>query len=162
MGRIYNVGAVNQTVLGATTLVAIRPSASVALRILKMEVDQHANATSAQCVLRWGRKGAALGTYVSATPSKIADADPASAISGGTAGAAGTVGVNASAEGAGSVSVLREGVAFNSLSGFLWLPRPDEVIVCQAGSATPFVLQFQAAPGTLTGWNWNLQFEEVG
>lgn len=161
MSRTYMVSASNTTVAGATTLVAIRPPANRALRILRMAVTQHANATSAQNFLRWGRKAAVLGTYAAATPARLRGSDPVSVIVAGGAGAAGTVGLNATAEGAGVVTPICDGEAFNSLSGFLWLPSADDQIELEGGSDL-FVLQFGAAPGTLTGWDFALTYKEIG
>ena len=84
-----------------------------------------------------------------------------SAITGGTAGAAGTSGINASAEGAGAKTVVIPD-AFNVLNGWLWVPTPKETIVMNASAASGLGLHFPAAPTTLTSWNGGICFAELG
>jgi hypothetical protein len=79
---------------------------------------------------------------------------------GGTAGAAGTSGVNASAEGAGAKTVILDD-SFNVLNGWLWLPTPRETIVIPASSASGFGLYLPVAPATLTNWAFGVTFAEV-
>ena len=161
MSRQFNVIANNVTVAGATTLIGIRPSATLALRILRMWVGFNGTATSAQNRIEWGRQAAALATVVSATPTKIVESDPVSGIVGGTALAAGTCGINASAEGAGTKTPIGADT-FNSLTGWLWVPTPADVIVLAPSSASSFYLWFPAAPSVLTGWHAGVTFEEIG
>jgi hypothetical protein len=97
----------------------------------------------------------------SATPVKLKPADPnASVITGGTAGAAGTAGVNASAEGAGTKTTVLED-AFNVLNGWLHVPTPPESRIMPAGSTSGQGLFFPVAPSTLTNWAFGLIFREV-
>lgn len=161
MARVYNIIGENQTVAGATTLVGIRPGTTSALEILRMWIAQSANATSAQQRVQWGRQAAALATVVSATPTKIIEGDPVSLIAGGTALAAGTCGINASAEGAGVKTPLG-GDCFNALSTWVWVPTMEERIVLAPSSASSFYLWFPAAPATLTGWTFGVTYREVG
>ena len=102
----------------------------------------------------------AFPTLTSATPQKTTPIDQASAITGNTAGAAGTSGVNASAEGGGSKTVLRE-FTFNVLTGFLWVAAQGEEYVMSAGGTSGFGVYLAATPGTLSGWTGALEFEEV-
>jgi hypothetical protein len=160
--RVFSVSGANITVAGATTLVFINPPASpsVGIRIIRAWVSQSANATSAQQRVQMVTQVTAFPTLTSATPAKLKRQDPTAAvITGGTAGAAGTAGINASAEGAGTKTVIFED-AFNVLNGYLWVPTPKEVIEVPAGSASGFGLFFPAAPTTLTGWSFGINFEE--
>jgi hypothetical protein len=93
------------------------------------------------------------------TPSKTTTIDQASAITGGTAGAAGTAGINASAEGAGAKTVLLPD-DFNVLNGWLWVPTPAEVYDAPAGASAGFGLHFPAAPTTLTAWSAGITYQE--
>src|SRR5437773_9392161 len=98
MAREFIVSGAELTVVGATTLVFINPAAApnFNIAILRAWVGQTANATSAQQRIQLETQVTAFPTLTSATPAKAKRADPnVSIIVGGTAGAAGTSGVNA-------------------------------------------------------------------
>ena len=96
-----------------------------------------------------------------ATPTKLKVSDPnASVIAGGTAGAAGTAGINASAEGAGSKTTVWDD-AFNVLNGWLHVPTPAETRIMPAGYAQGLGLFFPVAPQTLTNWAFGTVFREI-
>lgn len=158
----FTVGGSNATVAGATTLVFINPAAapSVNLEIMRCWVGQSANATSAQQRIQLETQVTAFPTLTSATPAKLKRASGNSVITGGTAGAAGTSGINASSEGAGGKTAILDD-AFNVLNGWLWVPTPRECIVMPAGSTSGFGLFFPAAPATLTGWTFGVSYAEV-
>jgi hypothetical protein len=158
----FSVGGSNITVAGATTLVFINPAAApnVNLEIMRCWIGQSANATSAQQRVQLESQVTAFPTLTSATPAKLKRAGAASVITGGAAGAAGTSGINASAEGAGGKTAIFDD-AFNVLNGWLWVPTPRECIVMPAGSASGFGLFFPAAPATLTGWTFGVNYAEV-
>lgn len=158
----FAVSGENLTVAGATTLVFINPAAApnVNLEIMRCWIGQSANATSAQQRVQLETQVSAFPTLTSATPAKLKRAGAASVITGGTAGAAGTAGVNASAEGAGAKTSIF-GDAFNVLNGWLWVPTPREVIVMPAGSTSGFGLFLPTAPATLTGWTFGVTYAEV-
>lgn len=161
--REFAVPMVSSTIVGANTLVFINPPAapSVNIQLLRATVGQAANATSAQQRVQHVSQVTAFPTLTSVTPQKLKRSDPnASVITGGTAGAAGTCGVNASAEGAGAKTVMWE-ETFNVLNGYLWVPTPPEVVVFNAGLASGYGLFFPAAPATLTSWAANVNFAEV-
>lgn len=160
--REFSVGAAGQTVLGVTTLLFVNPPAAPnpTLEFLRWWVAQTANATSAQQRVQLETQVSVFPTLVSATPSKLKRADPnASIVVGGTAGAAGTAGVNASAEGAGAKSVILDD-AFNVLNGWLLVPTPDEIISMAAGLTSGLGLFFPVAPQTLTNWTFGANFRE--
>ena len=167
MSRAYNISAANVTVANSNPVTAIflqAPSAApiVVLDILRATCSFGTNATSAQQRIQLNTQTSTFPTLVSATPVPLSSSDPASKIIGGTAGAAGTCGINASAEGGGTKVVVYPD-AFNVLNGWLWVPTPYEVITLSAQStAVGFGLVFPAAPSTLTGWNFNLVYQERG
>lgn len=101
----------------------------------------------------------AFPTLVSATPAKLWSAGGASVLTGGTAGAAGTSGINASAEGAGAKTVIWQDV-FSPSNGFLLVVTPDEQIEQSAGSASGIGLHFPVAATTLANWTAGCSFKE--
>ena len=161
--RAFSINAGGLTLANqAVTLAFINPAAApnFGIRIKRVDVGQTGTATSAQQRLEFVTQVTAFPTLTSATPRALNTQDPnASIITGGTAGAAGTCGVNASAEGAGGKTVRKEFV-FNNLNGFLWVATPDDVIELPAGSASGFGVFLPVAPGTLTNWSVDLQYEE--
>ena len=168
MPRAYSVGAAGATLANqAVTLSFVNPGAGGAagqpggFEVLRAWAGQSANATSAQQRVQLNTQVTAFPTLTSSAPTKLTFGDPASGITGGTAGAAGTCGVNASAEGAGTKTTVF-GDAFNVLNGYLWVPTPREVLRIGAGAASGVGLHLPVAPATLTNWVWGLNFEELG
>mgnify|MGYP001592237867 FL=1 len=162
MAREFVVSGGGITVAGATTLVFINPAAApnFNLEILRCWIGQSANATSAQQRVQLVTQVTVFPTLTSATPAGLKRADPnVSIIVGGIAGAAGTAGINASAEGAGAKTVIFND-AFNVLNGWLWVPTPNETIVMPAGSASGFGLFLPVAPATLTNWSFGVVYAE--
>jgi hypothetical protein len=163
MAREFSVSSGGLTVAGATTLVFVNPAAApnFNLEFLRYWIGQSANATSAQQRVQIETQVTAFPTLTSATPAKLKPADPnASIITGGTAGAAGTSGVNASAEGAGTKTTVHDDV-FNVLNGWLYVPTPAETRVMPAGFASGMGTFFPVAPATLTNWAAGNTFREV-
>ena len=159
----YTVTMENQTVVADATLIIVRTAAAITTRasileILRVTVSQQGTSTSQQLGVIFGQKASAFGTYTSTTPAPLRPGGSASGITGGTAGAAGTCGTDASAEGAGAVTTMHtEG--FNNLSGFLWVPTPEERFVIPTDIA--FIVKLRGTPTTLTGWNATLTFAEL-
>lgn len=163
MVREFSISAGGITVAGATTLINVNPAAAPNFNIefLRFWVGQSANATSAQQRIQLGNKASVFPTLTSTTPTKLKVADPnASIITGGTAGATGTAGINASAEGAGGFTA-RWDDAFNVLNGWLFVPTPPETTVYPAGFANSLSLYFPVAPATLTNWAFGLVYRET-
>lgn len=161
--REFSISAAGITLAGATTAIFINPAAapSVNLEFLRFWVGQSANATSAQQRIQLETQASVFPTLTSATPTKTKHADPnASVITGGTAGAAGTAGINASAEGAGAKTAVWDD-AFNVLNGWLHVPTPPEARILPAGLTSGLGLFFPVAPATLTNWAFGLVFREV-
>jgi len=151
------------TVNASLTLTFVNPIAApnVNLEFLRFWVGQSLNATSAQQRVEVVTQVTAFPTLVSQTPSKLKLTDAVSVITGATTGAAGTCGVNASAEGAGAKTVTYDD-AFNVLTGFLHVPTLAETLIAPAGFASGIGLFLPAAPvwGT-TGGSWGLVYREV-
>jgi hypothetical protein len=165
MAREYTVSGDNQTVVAAPQLVFLNPAAAGAsgtgFEVLRAWVSQRANATSAQQGVRLGTKITAFPTLVSATPAKTKLGDPASALVGNTTGAAGTAGINSSANGGGTeVGIYPDN--FNALNGWLWVATPPETIMLMPGGTSGFFHQFTSTPGTLTGWSFGVCYREIG
>ena len=161
MSREYSISVGGITVANqAVTLVFLNPGTTQSIEILRCWVGQSANATSAQQRVQLVTQVTAFPTLTSTTPGKLKIIDPVSVIAGGTAGAAGTCGTNASAEGAGAKTVLIND-AFNVLNGWLWVPTPLETIVMNASAASGFGLHLPVAPATLTNWAFGLTYKEL-
>jgi hypothetical protein len=166
MSRIYSLSADAQTVVAAPQLTFLNPPAgSVAgagFQILRAWASQRANATSAQQGIRQGSKVTAFPTLVSATPVGSLT-DPASKMVGATTGAAGTAGINSSANGGGA-EVGNFPDNFNVLNGYLFVATPPELDqqIFMPGGTSGHFLQFTSTPGTLTGWSWGVVFKELG
>jgi hypothetical protein len=161
--REFSVSSGGQTVAGATTLVFVNPSAAPNpnLEFLRFWVGQSANATSAQQRVQLETQASAFPSLAASTPVKLKPSDPnASIITGGAAGAAGTAGVNATAEGAGTKTPVWDD-AFNVLNGWLHVPTPAETRVMPASFAQGLGLFLPVAPATLTNWAFGLVFREI-
>jgi hypothetical protein len=164
MSREFVVSAGGLTLVNAVvTLANINPPAAPGpnIEILRCWVSQSQNATSAQQRVQLVTQVTAFPTLVSATPAvfKRWDAN-VSTIVGGTTGAAGKAGVNASGEGGGTKTIVFDD-AFNVLNGWLWVPTPRETIVLPSGSLSSFSIYFPVAALTLGNWAVGLVYAEV-
>ena len=144
----------------AVTLGFINPGTTASLEILRCWVGQSANATSAQQRVQLNFQVTAFPTVTSQTPIRTNLLDGVSVIVGGAAGAAGTCGINASAEGAGAKTIIVAD-AFNVLNGWVWIPTPSEIIILGAGSSSGFGLHFPVAALTLTNWAFGIVYREI-
>lgn len=162
-GHVYTVLMANTTIVADATLVIVHSASAIGTRgsnleILRAGVGQNGTATSQQLGIMIAQKASAFGTYTSTTPANHRIGGPASGISGGTAGAAATAGTDASAEGAGTVTpIIQDG--FNNLTGWLWVPTPEERIVLTPDTAV--ILKIVGTPTTLTNWSAYLTFLEL-
>lgn len=165
MAREYTVSGDNLTVVAAPQLVFLNPNAGGAgipgFEVLRCWASQRANATSAQQGVRLGTKLTAFPTLVSATPAKTKLGDPTAALVGNTTGAAGTSGINSSANGGGTeIGVYPDN--FNVLNGWLLVFTPVETMMFMPGGTSGFFHQFTSTPGTLTGWSAGCCYREIG
>lgn len=126
MAGLYVVTTTIASVSAIKTLVQIKAGSSRPLEIVRAWVNQYSTTASAQHRVQLVRK-TATATVTSFTPLKLdADAPAADAVGGTSA-----TGVDASAEGTDG-DVLYED-AFNQLSGWLYLPVPEERIRVSVG-----------------------------
>lgn len=152
MGRVYAVVADNQSVAGAITLLQLKAGASVTCEILRAAVSQSASTTSAQQRIQVLRKTAAA-TVTSFTPRAHDAGDAAAGSAGGTA----ATGILATAEGTDGNIIIDD--VFNVLTGYLYLPVPEERI--WLGAAAILGVKFPTS-WTNTGVNGELIFREYG
>jgi hypothetical protein len=161
----YSIPMSNTTIVADATLVALRAAASASTRgsmleILSVRVGQQGVTTNQQLGILLASKAAALGTMsTGVTPAPLSVGGAVSGITSGTAQAAGTAGVDASAEGAGTVTAIIAD-SFSCLNGYLWVPTPEERIILLPGSDC-FIVKIVGTPGTLTGWSANVIFREI-
>ena len=164
MSREFVVSAGGLTTVAAVvTLANINPPAAPGpnIEILRCWVSQSGIATSSQQRVQLVTQVTAFPTLVSATPAVYKRWDTnVSYITGGTTGAAGKAGVNASAEGAGGKTIIFDD-AFNILNGWLWVPTPRETIVLPSGSLSSFSIYLPVAPGNTSGWAVGLVYAEI-
>lgn len=163
MYQAYSVTMDNQTIIADSELITIRAATAFSsraslLEIIRFTVSQRGTSTSQQLGIRWGQKASAFGTFTSTTPTPLLVGTVASAITGSTTNAASSAGTDASANGAGTLTVMGSD-AFNNLNGYLWIPTPEERIM--VGPDLTFLIQLQGTPTTLTGWNATLVFREL-
>lgn len=167
MARTYIVDMQNATLANNSPVTACFlqvPTAApiVVAEFLRMYASQSNSNSGVQQRIQIATQVTSFPTLTSQAPQKLWASDPASQITGGTGGAAGTSGVNASAEGSGTKTVLVSD-AFNTLNGWLWVPTPPESIMESAqATAHGIGLSFPAAPGTLSAWNAGMTFRELG
>lgn len=163
MSREFSIGGDGLTLANqAVTLVFVNPPAapSMNLQFIRLWASQSGTATSAMQRVQVETQVTAFPTLVSATPRPLKHGDATvSIIVGGTAGAAGTGGINASAEGAGTKTV-KFGDNFNNLNGYLWVSTPREILDMPAGSTAGLGLHLPAAPGSLTNWACGANYAE--
>lgn len=157
--RVFTVAGDNQTIIGGATLVFINPDVDVGIEILRCWIGQEATETSEQQRLNLVTQVTAFPTLTSKSPVPHL-LGATSRIVGGTAGAAGTSGIDASAEGAGAKTIILSD-AFNNLNGWVWLPTPEERIILRPSAASGFGLRLVNTPATLTGWDFGVTFAEI-
>jgi hypothetical protein len=163
MAAVYSVTMRNVTIIANATLVIIHAASATSSRASSVEIlrawaGQVGTDTTDQVEIELAQKVTAFGTYVSSTPGSHSLNAPVSGIVGGTAGAAGTCGVNASAEGAGTVTPIIED-CFSNLNGWLWVPTPEERILMPPDTAV--ILKIIGTPASLTGWSAGLTYREL-
>ena len=160
---MYSVTMQNQTIVADATLVIIHTDSTLAtggsnIMILRAWVGQQASEVSDQLGVMIALKASAFGTYTSTTPQGHFVGGRASGIVGGTAGAEGTAGTDASAEGAGTVTpIIYDG--FNNLNGWLWVPTPEERIIVPADTA--IILKIVGTPAALGNWSAGITYLEL-
>lgn len=146
----------------AVTLTFLNPIAApnVDFKFMRFWIGQSANTNSAQQRVQLNTQVTAFPTLVNVAPTKLNVASAASLIAGGTAGAAGTCGINASAEGAGTKTIIWADT-FNVLNGWILVLTPDEMIEMAAGATSGLGLHLPVAAATLTNWAFGCSWQEA-
>jgi hypothetical protein len=163
MGAVYTVAMKDQTIIASADLVIVRTAAAIGtrasnIRILRAWVSQGATETSEQLGVQLCLQASAFGTYSSTTPAPHVAGGAASGIAGGTAGAAATAGTDASANAAGTKTAIIAD-AFNNLTGWLWVPTPEERIIVPVDTA--IVLAMIGTATALGNWYAGITYEEL-
>lgn len=156
MANGYTLAAGGITIVNAVvTLTFLNPPAapSQAFHFRRFWVGQSNNMASAQQRVQLNTQVTAFPTLVSQTPAKLELADSASLITGATTGAAGTSGINASAEGAGAKTIIWADV-FNVVNGWLFVATPDETVKMSAGATSGLGMHLPVAVGAGNVANW--------
>lgn len=156
MAGTFTLSGSGLTIVNAVvTLTFVNPIAApnVDLIFKRFWIGQSNGMASAQQRVQLNTQVTAFPTLVSATPAKLYNADAASVITGATTGAAGTCGVNASAEGAGAKTVIWPDV-FNTSNGWLHIPTPDEQPEMSSGSTNGLGMHLPVAVGAGNVANW--------
>ncbi len=163
MASIFTVSMTDQTVKPDSTLVFLRSAADVTARgsiiqITRLTIGQIGTTESEQIGIVIGEKLGPFGRYVPATPAPHNLAAPLSGVVGGSDGGAGTAGVAAVDEGAGSV-ITTIADTFNNVSGYSWTASHEERIWIAVDTA--LVVKFVGTPKSLSGWFASLTYEEI-
>jgi hypothetical protein len=161
VARTYTLSMSNATVAGAVTVAFVNVGTTCSLEFLRCWASQSSNNNTAQQRIQLSTQVSSFPTLTGATPAKNWLLDPVSQIISGTAGAAGTSGVNASAEGAGAKSIIYPD-AFSIVNGWLAVPTPAETWMLNAGAASGMGVYLPAAPGSTGNWNAGMVFREWG
>jgi hypothetical protein len=160
---VYSVVMKDQTIIASADLVIIHTDSTLAtggsnIRLLRAWCAQGSNETSEQLGIQLALQASAFGTYTAATPRPHFVGGRVSGIVGGTTGAEGTAGVDASANAAGTKTEIVAD-AFNNLNGWLWVPTPEERIIVPADTAV--VLAMIGTATVLNNWYAGITYEEL-
>jgi hypothetical protein len=166
MGRIFTAIGENMSLGTGYVLAALQTASGVnpasCLAIRRIEIGQSGSIVSAmiRAALSTRDTNGTL-TTTAVTPAPLSPVTgAASGLTGNTSviGGAGRIGINSSADTGGTYA--NHYVAnFNNLSGWLYVPTPEELI-----KITPSVVwcvRLLAAPTTVTGWTISVTFEEL-
>lgn len=146
---IYTVHGDAQAVSTAITVLEVTAPASGALEIIRAWASQSSSTTSAQARIQILRKtGTITGTASPPTPVPMQVGQAASGV---------TVKWKATNEGTDGVIPVDD--AFNILSGWLWLPVPEERIFVPPSGI--IALKFPSAP-TSANWTFGFTYREIG
>lgn len=129
------------------------------LNFIRAWMSQSGTTTSAQLAVVLEQISTAFGTYTNTAPVALKQAGPASTISGGTTGAAGSSGTNSSVAATGTiVNFITDN--FNNLNGYLFVATPRELITAPAGAASGVGLGLISTPSSLNNWSAGLIYSE--
>lgn len=149
-GSVFSAHMVDVSVSGAITLVQVKAGA-VPLHLLRAWVSQNGSTTSAMQRIGIVRKSSAA-TVTLFTPLKYSTGSAASLAVGSTSG----TGHTATAEGTDTDVLCPD--SFNVLSGWLWVPTPEERISVPPSGIIG--LKFLSAPSSALTVTAGLVWEE--
>ena len=154
MPNTYAVSASFTPGAAANTVFQIATTAAKPIEIFRLEVTEQGSATSAQMGLTLNQVNGAASVWATSSPApkKLNPSDNA-ASSTVTAYTSGTT-----TDGASPVVILQSG--FNVLSGYLYLPVPEERIIIPVSQW--FTVKFVVAPPAATVFNINCVYRELG
>lgn len=166
--REFVITAGSQTLAqgSSCSIIAFTPSSapSVNIECLRFWVGQFANATSAQQRVYMKTFGSSFPTVATTTPNKLKSADPnASVLVGATYVSFAGVGINATNENAGAITIVHED-AFNVLNGWLQVPTPPETRIIPApavATGQPGFALVMATAASGTNWSFGCTYREV-
>ena len=155
MGRKYTISFSDIACSAVQDAVSIKAGASVVFRVLEARLSQNTSTTSAQVRVRLSRltATATLGSGGDATPD-IAKHETGDAAIVSTAHTNDTTQATTS----GAKSTIFEDT-FNTLSGWLFVPVPEQLLVFSPGEG--FALEFPAAPAS-ADYSGSVTIEELG
>lgn len=146
---VYTVHGDAQAVSTAITILEVTAPSSGCLEIIRAWVSQSSSTSSAQARIQLLRKaGTITGTASPPTPVPTQVGQAASGV---------TVKWKATVEGTDGVIPVDD--AFNILSGWLWLPVPEERIWVPPSGI--IALKFPSAP-TSANWTFGIGYKEYG
>ena len=152
-GRVYTISGTIASVSAAQSLIQIKSGASSMCEILRAWITQTTSETSDTGIAEIHRNSAAA-TVTDQDPQPHEFTDQEALATGGTA----ATGINASGEGTPGDVLIVEG--FNVLSGWVYLPTPEERIwVPPAGF---LLLKSDAALSVTVTLACGITFREVG
>lgn len=151
MGRIYTIKHDAIAVTTAITIMQLKCGPNSICKIHRLALSQSSSTTSAQVRIQILRKSAAA-TVTAFSPLLVDAGDGAAKSVGGVA----ATGITATVEGTNTDILITD--TFNVLSGYLYLPVPEERII--VGGAGIIGITFPAAYSYT--WTGELVFEEIG
>lgn len=162
MAREYAIKFADQSLSGLTgTLLFVNPPAGRALELVEVQLNQRGTTTGEMVGVSIGFKASVFPTLTSFTPEKTKSSDPSSYITGATNGAAGTCGVLASAEGAGTFTEKIPD-AFWNLTGYLWQRTERKRLIVEGADSVALCVKLRALPTGLSNWSGSMIFAETG
>ena len=154
MGRKYTVGFEQVSCAAAQDAILILAPSTKVCKILEVRLGQSSSTTSTQQRVRHSRLTGTVTTGSgggAATPRKHETGDAAAA-------ATARINDTTQATTSGTKSTIFEDT-FNIVSGYLWVPIPEEQIVLAPIEA--YTLEFPAMGATAT-YDGSVTFEEIG
>lgn len=143
------------TIATAITALQLKAGTNGPIELLRAWATQANNTTSAQCSIALVRKTAAATVTTAVAGTHLTKLNPAHPTADASLGTSAT-GITATAEGTDGDIVTAEGI--NVLSGWVWVPVPEERIIVPQGGI--IALKFLDAPSS-SKWYCGIRFREL-